>query len=230
MDEKNSRRQATPAELWSRREVIGRGAALGMVVTVAAAGTATRDSALAAAAPKAAALAPNETAVLEAIVARLIPADANGPSGVDAGAAAYVEKSLTGGLAGGLAALAGFYSANLAAVDAYAQSAYGAGFTALTPDKQDAVLMDMEAGKATGFVPTSTAFFQAVHEHTLQGMFSDPVYGGNRNFAGWDLLGYPGVKMPVSPHDQKLDVAVERAHQSTYANGQYPKARREAVA
>jgi hypothetical protein len=61
-------------------------------------------------------------------------------------------------------------------------------------------------------------------------MFSDPVYGGNKNFAGWDLLGYPGVKMPVSPDDQKLDVVVKPAHQSTYANGQYPKARREAVA
>jgi gluconate 2-dehydrogenase gamma chain len=231
MDERDAQPQSTRAGLWSRREVIGRGTAIGVVISIPAAGTATMESALAAAAPKAAAaLSAGESALLRAIVARLIPTDANGPSGVDAGAAAYIEKALAGGLAGGLKNLAGFYSAGLAAVDAYATSAYGAAFTALAPDKQDAVLSDMEAGKATGFLPSSAAFFAAVHEHTIQGMFGDPVYGGNKNFAGWDLIGYPGVRMPVPAHDQKLNVTVKKAHKSTYADGQYPKAKKEAQA
>jgi gluconate 2-dehydrogenase gamma chain len=186
---------------------------------------------LAAAAPKvSAALSADQSAVLKGIVARLIPADANGPSATDAGAAAYIETALGGGLGGGLKGLAPFYNAGLSAVDAYATSAYGAAFTALSPDKQDAVLSDIESGKATGFTPTSDAFFRAIQEHTLQGMFGDPVYGGNKNFAGWDLIGYPGVKSPFPAGDQKLGVTVKRAHKSTYADGQFAKAKKEALA
>jgi hypothetical protein len=229
MDEQDARRQPTRRGLWSRRELLGRGTAMGVVITIPAVGTATLDTALAAAAPKAAAaLSADQSAVLRAIVARLVPADANGPSGTDAGAAAYIEKALGGGLAGGLKKLAPFYSGGLSAVDAYANSAYGGAFTTLPPDKQDAVLSDVQSGKATGFTPSSSAFFMAIHEHTLQGMFGDPVYGGNKNFAGWDLVGYPGVTMPVPARDQKIGAVVKRAHKSTYAGGQFPKAKREA--
>jgi gluconate 2-dehydrogenase gamma chain len=92
------------------------------------------------------------------------------------------------------------------------------------------VLADMEANKATGFTPSSKTFFALLREHTLQGMFSDPVYGGNKNFAGWDLLGYPGVRMPVPAADQRIGVTVKPAHKSTYADGQFPKAKKEAEA
>jgi hypothetical protein len=67
-------------------------------------------------------------------------------------------------------------------------------------------------------------------EHTLQGMFGDPVYGGNKQFAGWDLIGYPGVRMPVPANFQKIGVSVPKAHKSTYADGQFPKAKKEAQA
>jgi gluconate 2-dehydrogenase gamma chain len=231
MDEKGAQPQPIRAGLWSRREVLRSGTAIGVVVTIPAVGTATLESALAAAAPKvSAALSADQSAVLRAIVGRLVPADATGPSGVDAGAAAYIETSLGGGLAGGLKSLAPFYNAGLSAVDAYAASAYGAAFTALPPQQQDAVLSDIESGKAPGFTPSSDAFFRAIHEHTLQGMFGDPVYGGNKNFAGWDLIGYPGVKSPVPAGDQKLGATVKRAHKSTYADGQFAKAKKEALA
>jgi gluconate 2-dehydrogenase gamma chain len=231
MNERDMRPSATRAGLLSRREVLSRGTVLGVVVTIPAAGTATVESALAAVAPTVkAALSADQSAVLKALVGRLIPADANGPSGVDAGAAAYIEKSLGGGLAGGLKQLAGLYTANLSATDAYANSKYGSGFAALSPAQQDAIITDIESGKATGFVPSADVFFRALHEHTLQGMFGDPVYGGNKNFAGWDLVSYPGVKMPVSARDQKLNVVVKPAHKSTYANGQFPKAKKEAQA
>jgi hypothetical protein len=231
MDETEARPERSRAALLSRREAIARGTVLGVVVTIPAVGTGSIESALAAVTPKAAAaLSADQSAVLKAIVARLIPADANGPSGTDAGAAAYIEKSLGGGLAGGLKQLAPFYNAGLAAVDAYATSAYGGAFTSLSPEQQDAVLSDVETGKATGFTPSSSMFFTAIREHALQGMFGDPVYGGNKNFAGWDLLRYPGVKMPVAPHDQKIGVTIKPAHKSTYANGQFPKAKKEAQA
>ncbi len=54
------------------------------------------------------------------------------------------------------------------------------------------MLCDVAAGKAPGFTPDSATFFAALREHTVQGMFSDPVYGGNRNFAGWMLLRLSG--------------------------------------
>ena len=43
-------------------------------------------------------------------------------------------------------------------------------------------------------------------EHALEGMFCDPVYGGNKNFAGWNLLNYPGVRMPVPAKYQQIGV------------------------
>jgi gluconate 2-dehydrogenase gamma chain len=219
MHESEARRGADRAGL-SRRDVIGRGTALGLIVSIPAAGTATVERALAQPTAKAAALTAQQSAVLRALVARLIPADANGPSGVEAGAADYIEK----GLAGALKSLSGVYTSALGAIDAYATTTFGAAYTALTADQQDAVLRDVEAGKATG----SIAFFQAFKEHALQGMFCDPAYGGNKKFAGWDLINYPGVRMPVPARYQRIGVAVPKMHMSTYADGQYPKARKEA--
>src|SRR5262249_10538719 len=106
-------RAGARAGLLSRREVIGRGTALGLVIAVPAAGTATLERALAAVVPAAAsALTPDQSAVLRALVARLVPADANGPSGADAGAAIYIETALKGALAD----LASLYSSSLSAV------------------------------------------------------------------------------------------------------------------
>lgn len=208
--------------LLSRREVMQRGAVAGAVMIV--------PSFLAACGGGSTPPRPNQSAILEAIVERLVPADAYGPGGKEAGAASYIEKSLRGGLAGGLSDSAPLYSAGLAAVDKYAKSKYGSAFTSLGPAKQDAVLSDLESGKATGFTPDSATFFAAVREHTLQGMFSDPAYGGNKQFAGWNLIGYPGVSMPAAASNQQLGVNVTSAHQSTYAGGQFPAAMKEAIA
>jgi gluconate 2-dehydrogenase gamma chain len=225
-------------ELLSRRELLKRGAIAGVVIALPALGTAHVGDAYGARVGPAAAGGPSaltadQSALLEAIVERLVPSDQFGPGGKEAGAAAYIERSLQGGLAGGLAGAASLYSSGLAAVDEYAKSSQGGAFTALPPDKQDAVLADVAANKATGFEPDSASFFGAVREHTLQGMFSDPIYGGNKNFAGWDLIGYYGVRMPVAAADQKLGVKVKPAHKSAYAGGSlgsYPKAKKEAVA
>jgi hypothetical protein len=84
------------------------------------------------------------------------------------------------------------------------------------PEVQDAVLTDVENGTATGFTPNSAAFFNLVRDHTLQGMFGDPYYGGNANFVGWDLLGYPGVRTVVSPDQQRIGVAIVPNHKSAY--------------
>ena len=111
-----------------------------------------------------------ESDILEAIVARLIPTDDNGPGAAEARAAHYIDRALAGPLSASRRA----YAAGLAAVDAYAQSVKGAPFAKLTAADQDAVLSDMEKNVAKGFTPNSSAFFTLVRTHTIQGMFCDP--------------------------------------------------------
>ncbi len=68
-------------------------------------------------------------------------------------------------------------------------------------------LIDVETGAATGagvgFVGSSAAFFGMVRSHVIHGTFGDPYYGGNANFVGWELLGYPGVRVSVTSADQR---------------------------
>src|SRR5262245_10087980 len=105
-----------------------------------------------------------EADTLEAMVARLIPSDENGPGASEARAAHYIDRALTGPLRGARAS----YAANLAALDAYAQASKGAVFANLAAAEQDAVLTDMEKNVATGFTPNAAAFFALVRTHTIQ--------------------------------------------------------------
>jgi gluconate 2-dehydrogenase gamma chain len=143
-----------------------------------------------------------EADVLEAIVARLIPADENGPGAAEARAAHYIDRALAGPLASSRAA----YALGLAGVDGYAKASKGAPFADLSAEDQDAVLLAMEKNSATGFEPNSSVFFEMVRAHTIQGTFGDPYYGGNANFVGWDLIGYPGIRMAVSEDEQRMKV------------------------
>jgi len=153
-----------------------------------------------------------ESDLLEAIVARLIPADENGPGAAEARAAHYIDRALAGPLSSSRRA----YAVGLAAVNAYAQSAKGAPFATLAAKDQDAVLSDMEKNVAKGFTPNSSAFFNLVRTHTIQGMFGDPYYGGNANFVGWDLIGYPGLRMAVTADDQRMSVKPTPNRRSAY--------------
>jgi len=152
-----------------------------------------------------------EGATLEAMVARLIPTDSNGPGATDARAARYIDRALGGFLTSFLVA----YRTGLAGVETYARTAKGASFTQLSAQDQDAVLTDMENNAAKGF-PAAALFFNVVLSHTIQGTFCDPFYGGNANFVGWDLLGYPGLRLTASANDQRMDVSPAPTHMSAY--------------
>jgi gluconate 2-dehydrogenase gamma chain len=158
-----------------------------------------------------------EADTLEAIVARLIPSDANGPGATEARAAHYIDRALTGPLRGAR----GAYAAGLAALDAYAQSTKGAAFAKLSAVNQDAVLTDVEKNVATGFSPNAAAFFNLVRTHTIQGTFCDPYYGGNADFVGWDLIGYPGIRMVVTAEEQRMTARPKPVHQSAYADATF---------
>jgi gluconate 2-dehydrogenase gamma chain len=196
----------------SRRDLLKRAAAVGAVSAVgpAEAGPHVRDDVDAARPfqdrnPAAVRREPlenltaGEMDILDAVVARLIPSDEHGPGAVEARAAHYIDRALGGALTSSRSA----YTAGLAALDQYARSSRGAAFTKLSATDQDSVLIDVETGAARGFTGSSAAFFALLLTHTHQGTFGDPYYGGNANFVGWDLLGYPGVRTMVTAADQQ---------------------------
>lgn len=75
------------------------------------------------------------------------------------------------------------------------------------------MLEEVQDGEADGVSP---AFFNTVRTHTIQGMFSDPFYGGNVEFVGWDMIGYPGVRVSVPAEYQQMDVEHPPNHVSVY--------------
>ncbi len=161
-----------------------------------------------------------EAELLEVICSRIIPSDENGPGAREARAAHYIDRALGGALAASKPA----YSAGFAALERYARSSRGKPFLELSERDMDSVLIDVETGAATGFTGSPAAFFAMVRTHTLQGTFGDPYYGGNANFVGWDLLGYPGVRTNVSADDQRLGATLAPNHQSAYDTAMFTKA------
>jgi gluconate 2-dehydrogenase gamma chain len=166
------------------------------------------------------ALTAAEADLLEIVCERLIPTDEHGPGAREARAVHYIDRALAGALAGNREA----YRAGLAALDRYAQSSRGEPFARLPAADQNAVLTDVERGTATGFPGSSAQFFAMLRSHTWQGTFGDPYYGGNRDFVGWDLLGYPGVRTMVTADMQRLDAKTPPNHRSAYDNPMFVKA------
>ncbi len=167
-----------------------------------------------------------ETEVLAAMIDRLIPTDDLGPGALDAGALRFIDRALSEAEPGSVDA----YRAGLSALDRYALYSRGTPFTELSARDQDSVLIDVQTGSATGagtgFVGSSAAFFNLVKDHTWQGTFGDPQYGGNANFVGWDLIRYPGVRLRVTDEEQRMLEAddLEPARRSAYDFGQFQAA------
>ena len=59
------------------------------------------------------------------------------------------------------------------------------GFDLLAPAQQDQKLRQIE----------STLFFSLLRRNTIEGMFCDPMHGGNVDLIGWQLIGFPGPRM-----------------------------------
>ena len=69
-------------------------------------------------------------------------------------------------------------------------------FQALNKNRlqQDQVLHDMDDNKIELEDFPAQAFFAVLWQNTQEGFLSDPMYGGNRNFVGWKLVGFPGPR------------------------------------
>ena len=149
-----------------------------------------------------------DATTVAAITERIMPGDPGKPGARDADVLNYIDLAL----AGAYAELQDFYRRGLAALEAHCRSTYKESFVHLSPEKQDEVLTAMEEGKASGFTyPSAREFFVTLRVHTMEGMFADPLYGGNRDFAGWRLVGFPGAQAVFTPGDLQSKAEFTRA-------------------
>jgi hypothetical protein len=168
----------------------------------------------------------SQRATLRAAVARIVPASGPGDwSAADVGADNYILTLLSGTAriyAGGpyrsrfarfqrlsrvkrigwsreLRRLRRVYAQGLAQLDQMA----GGSFAAAAPEAQDLIL--------TALDDSGSEFFAALYNHTLEGTYSHPVYGGNRDYSAWKAFGYAGdvhgVRFPhIGPPDAPWNV------------------------
>lgn len=98
------------------------------------------------------------------------------------------------------------YRRGIAALDSYTQEEHGGRFVDLDDDDRESVLEQVENGDLDAFTdPTSSLFFQVIYDDTMQGAFSDPLYGGNRNKLGWMMIGYPGAWRGYQPSQMRTE-------------------------
>ncbi|NNL65653.1 MAG: gluconate 2-dehydrogenase subunit 3 family protein [Myxococcales bacterium] len=177
----------------SRRAFLRRGGLYGVGV-IAALHLPRPNAARAAAESDApAVLSPEEWRALEAATARVIPTD-HEPGAREANCVNFIDKAL----AHEDAAATPLYRGGLAALDGVARARHAEAFAALEPAAQDAILADLEAGRAKEWgiadALPSPVFFETLRVHTIVGFLADPSYGGNAGYAGWQVAGYPGPR------------------------------------
>ena len=150
----------------------------------------------------------DDAATIAAFTERLMPGAPGKPGAHDAGVLNYIDLALSGAYAD----LQDFYRRGLAQLDAYCRKTYNESFVRLEAARQDDVIAALEAGKATEFTwHTAQEFFNTVRTHTMEGMFADPIYGGNKDFAGWRLVSFPGAQPIFTTTDMQSRQAFTRA-------------------
>ena len=87
-----------------------------------------------------------------------------------------------------------YWKRGLSFLNGYATSTYGASFASLDSNGRTNVLQDLWNNKPPNFTgPLPREFFNEVYNLVWAGFLSDPIYGGNRNMAGWALTGFSGL-------------------------------------
>jgi gluconate 2-dehydrogenase gamma chain len=171
-----------------------------------------------------------EQAFIEAVVDHMIPADELTPKGTDIGLNIFIDRALASGWGKGDRLYmqgpwktgtpnqgyqlpltpAQLYRAGIPAANAHCVKTYGKPFDKITEAQREEFLLAWRGGKVTfeGGPPART-FFNMLYQNVMQGMFSDPIYGGNRDKAGWNLIGFPGV---IAVHYQNVEKFRDKAY------------------
>jgi gluconate 2-dehydrogenase gamma chain len=168
-------------------------------------------------------LNPEEAAFIEAVVDHMVPPDEHSPKGTDLGLSIYIDRALAGGWGKGERLYmqgpwkpgvpsqgyqlpltpAQLYRAGIASSNASCVKSYGKTFDKISASQREEFLLALQAGKVTfdsGLPPR--VFFATLYQNVMEGMFADPIYGGNRNKAGWKMIGFPGV---IAVHYQNIE-------------------------
>jgi gluconate 2-dehydrogenase gamma chain len=152
---------------------------------------------------------------VEAISERIIPGDSANPGATQAGVVYYIDRAISGFSIG----LQRVYRLGLRELERYCEREHSSPFVDLTADQQDHIVRrflgneirggqtapnDNEAGTTSEVdLGLLRAIFAVVREHTIEGYFCDPVYGGNRGAVGWRLVGFPGVQWGYTAEQMK---------------------------
>jgi gluconate 2-dehydrogenase gamma chain len=134
--------------------------------------------------------------IVGSAVSRIFPSDQSGPGAREAGVVIYIDRHLAGpyGLDRHRYTQGPFetgpvelgYQGKATPREIYAEGLQSlAGFDGLDTVQQDQALQRIE----------SSFFFSLLRQHTIEGMFCDPVHGGNIGMVGWRLVGFPGTQM-----------------------------------
>ena len=148
-----------------------------------------------------------QAATMAAFTERLMPERQANPERVTLECVNYIDLALSGAYAD----LQEFYRSGLAQLDVYCRKTYNTPFARWMPARQDAMIAAMEQGKAQVFLAERCGVLEVVRTHTMEGMFADPIYGGNRDFAGWRLVGFPGAQGDFTPGDLQNKQAFTRS-------------------
>jgi gluconate 2-dehydrogenase gamma chain len=182
---------------------------------------------------------PDEARIVEAAVERLIPADENGPGALEAGAPNYIDKQLGGAWGAGerlyrsgpwqQGAPTQGYQLPFTPAELFRNGLRGirndlsrrgtASFATLNAQDQDEYLKALQTGKIDLAGVPSNVFFESLLEVTIEGFFSDPVYGGNKDMAAWKMIGFPGAYASYYDLVDQHGIAYTRAPMSLAENG-----------
>ncbi len=154
-----------------------------------------------------------EAAFLDAATARLIPTDENGPGAREAGVLVYIDRQLGGAWGAGERLYrsgpwstgtpmqgyqlpftpAELFRTAMRALRERDAATVTPPFEKRSAAEQDRFLSALQdSDQDLGGVP-GKVFFASLLELTIEGFFSDPVYGGNRDMIAWQLIGFPGA-------------------------------------
>jgi gluconate 2-dehydrogenase gamma chain len=122
-------------------------------------------------------LSAGESQEIEALAAQIIPSDGT-PGAREAGVIYFIDRALATFDADKRA----LYTEGLRQAQDKRRELFPASqsIAALQPDQQMRLLHAIE----------NTAFFDQLRTHTIMGFFGNPSYGGNRDQAGWKLIGF----------------------------------------
>ena len=143
-----------------------------------------------------------EASTVDALASEFIPSEDGSPGATEAGVTTYIDRAL----AGFMRDLQHTYRRGLMAVDALSVERVGTAFSVADPEQRKQLMGEMDGlarNDADSFVGQ---FFRIVREHTIQGFFGDPVYGGNRDTVGWRLVGFPGAQWGYSAEQMRPGV------------------------